>query len=1017
MRAVGWLLGGCLLGLVVAAPPLPAQYFGRNKVNYEAFKFDVLESEHFNIYYYPQERPAAEQAGRMAERWYARYSKLLNHQLHGRQAVILYASHPEFEQTNAIAGELGEGTGGVTEVLKRRIVLPLGSSLEQTNHVIGHELVHAFQYDMTGQGLGASFRVPGAARLPLWFIEGMAEYMSLGPVDPNTAMWLRDAVMHKKLPTMHQLYDPNFFPYRYGQAFWAFIAGRYGDPMIGEILRRAGRAGDAELALRSISGISGDSLAKQWHNEVEESYLPLQAATKPVESYGKLLVGGEKRPGLNVSPALSPDGEKVVFFSERDLFSIDLYLANAHTGEVEKRIIQTALDPHFQSLEFISSSGAWDSEGKRLAFGAVSGGRAVLSILDVDHHRTEREVPLPELGEVFNPTWSPDGRYVAFAALANGLSDLFRYDLVANKLERLTNDAYADLEPVLSPDGTQLAFVTDRFTTSLDSLTFSGYSLALMDLRTGAIQKLPSFPDAKNIDPQWSPDGRSLFFISDRNGVSNVYRLDLAPPGQEGRLSQITNLYTGASGITDLSPAISVARNSGRLVVSIYSASGYSLYAIDSAAALAGEPLSPPLARVNPAVLPPQDRISAELLTALHDPATGLPPDSSFTVKPYHPNLSLDYVSQPSVAVAADRFGTYVGGGIAMYWSDMLGNHNLVTALQANGGFRDVSALVGYLNLAHRWNWGLVAQQVPYYSGAYGISTGTVAGTPAYIEQQELYRQTNREVAFTTQYPFNTAQRLEFTAGVANSSFSHEIETRVTTAGGGFLIYDSTARLPSPPSITMGTATVALVYDASFFGATSPILGQRYRLEVSPATGSLNWVSLLADYRRYVMPLRPFTLAFRAMHYGRYGSGSEDARLTPLYIGYPSLVRGYDLGSFSGNECTGSISCPAFDRLLGSRLFVGNLELRFPLLGLLGLGRGYYGALPIETALFADGGVAYCTDDNPNFCSGDNRAVYSAGAALRVNIMGYAIGEIDFVKPFQRPQKGWYVELSLTPGF
>src|SRR6185436_17439774 len=108
----------------------------------------------------------------------------------------------EFEQTNAIAGELGEGTGGVTEVLKRRIVLPLGSSLEQTNHVIGHELVHAFQYDMTGQGLGANFRVPGAARLPLWFIEGMAEYMSLGPVDANTAMWLRDAVLHKKLPTM-----------------------------------------------------------------------------------------------------------------------------------------------------------------------------------------------------------------------------------------------------------------------------------------------------------------------------------------------------------------------------------------------------------------------------------------------------------------------------------------------------------------------------------------------------------------------------------------------------------------------------------------------------------------------------------------------------------------------------------------------------------------------------------------------------------------------------------------------
>jgi len=164
------------------------------------------------------------------------------------------------------------------------------------------------------------------------------------------------------------------------------------------------------------------------------------------------------------------------------------------------------------------------------------------------------------------------------------------------------------------------------------------------------------------------------------------------------------------------------------------------------------------------------------------------------------------------------------------------------------------------------------------------------------------------------------------------------------------------------------------------------------------------------------MPLRPFTLAGRVLHYGRYGSGAEDPRLTPLFLGYPSLIRGYDIGSFSASECTTS-ACPVFDRLLGSRLFVGNLELRFPLLGLLGLGSGYYGAFPIETALFADGGLAYCTHDHSLFCNGDNRAVYSAGAALRINLFGYAIGEVDYVRPFQRPDKGWYWELSLSPGF
>jgi len=180
----------------------------------------------------------------------------------------------------------------------------------------------------------------------------------------------------------------------------------------------------------------------------------------------------------------------------------------------------------------------------------------------------------------------------------------------------------------------------------------------------------------------------------------------------------------------------------------------------------------------------------------------------------------------------------------------------------------------------------------------------------------------------------------------------------------------------------------------------------------------INWVGVLGDFRKYVMPLRPFTLAARVLHYGRYGSGAEDPRLAPLFLGYPSLVRGYDYGSFSAAECPiNSNTCPAFDRLLGSRLLVGNLELRFPLLGVLGVGSGYYGAFPIEAALFADGGVAYCSGNNALFCNGDNRAVSSAGFALRVNLLGYAIGELDVVKPFQRPDKGWYLQFSLTPGF
>ena len=173
------------LGVTLTWSIAEAQYFGRNKVQYRQFTFEVLKTEHFDIYFYPQERDAAGHAARMAERWYSRLSRLLGQDLRGRQPVILYASHPDFEQTNAISGMIDEGIGGVTEALKRRVILPLGGTLAETDHVLGHELVHAFQYDVASRGTRQP-RGSSLERLPLWFIEGMAEYLSIGPVDPHT---------------------------------------------------------------------------------------------------------------------------------------------------------------------------------------------------------------------------------------------------------------------------------------------------------------------------------------------------------------------------------------------------------------------------------------------------------------------------------------------------------------------------------------------------------------------------------------------------------------------------------------------------------------------------------------------------------------------------------------------------------------------------------------------------------------------------------------------------------------
>jgi len=228
-----------VLTVGVLVPSLNAQYYGRNKVQYQKFNFKVMKTRHFDIYFYLEDEQTVKLAGLMAERWYARLSRMFNYEIRTRQPLVLYASGPEFQQTTVIPELMGEGTGGVTESFKRRIVLPYGPSLAETDHVIGHELVHAFQYDIMAQGHSDAARQTDATlRMPLWFIEGMAEYLSIGSVDPNTAMWMRDAVRRKDLPTVSKLENYyKYFPYRWGQALWAYIAGRWGDEVIGKMMK------------------------------------------------------------------------------------------------------------------------------------------------------------------------------------------------------------------------------------------------------------------------------------------------------------------------------------------------------------------------------------------------------------------------------------------------------------------------------------------------------------------------------------------------------------------------------------------------------------------------------------------------------------------------------------------------------------------------------------------------------------------------------------------------------------
>src|SRR5260370_25365628 len=180
----------------------------------------------------------------MAERAYGRLSRILHHQFESRKPVSLHVSKSGFQETNVVDAT-GEGLGGVTDFFKHRAVLPFTGSYAEFEHVLQHEMVHQFQYDVFSRGRpGAGVQTLMSVNPPLWFMEGMAEYLSRGPIDPETAMWLRDAALAGHLPSIEAMTtDPGIFPDRSGHARWAYIGSQWGDEVIGEILQSSANTG------------------------------------------------------------------------------------------------------------------------------------------------------------------------------------------------------------------------------------------------------------------------------------------------------------------------------------------------------------------------------------------------------------------------------------------------------------------------------------------------------------------------------------------------------------------------------------------------------------------------------------------------------------------------------------------------------------------------------------------------------------------------------------------------------
>lgn len=522
--------------------------FGKNKVQYKKFDWQFIQTSHFDIYYAQNGYDLASFAAEAAEDSYDSIRKLLRYEINNRISIVIHNSHNEFQQTNVIGEYLEEGIGGVTELFKNRMVVPFEGNYQLFRHVIHHELVHAVLNDMFyGGSIQALLASRSPLQLPGWMNEGLAEYAAL-KWDTNSDMFLRDATIHNYLPPIEYL--DGYFAYRGGQSVWHYIATKYGEGKIADIMNRIKGTRNVDQGFRTTIGLSIKELSERWQKEQKVLYWPDIAKREEPSEYARKLTDHTKDENFyNTSPAISPQGDRIAFISDRADY-LDVYLMSATDGEILKKLVDGQRTSNFEELHLLTPGITWSPDGKKIALAVKAGATDAIMIIDVDSGDEEKLTF--DLDGIFSVDWSPDGNLLTFVGLKSPQTDIYVYNFRTKELRNLTNDLFSDADPVIAPDNKTVYYCSDRkdepdgrlpASPELNSFDFSGHDLFSISMETGVIRKVGGTKNSNESSPVVSPDGKKLLYISDRNGIGNIYELDLTTHEDRPITNSLTGIY------------------------------------------------------------------------------------------------------------------------------------------------------------------------------------------------------------------------------------------------------------------------------------------------------------------------------------------------------------------------------------------------------------------------------------------------------------------------------------------
>ena len=969
-----------ILAVALVAQVASAQEgnFGKNKVQYKNFTWYFIQTRHFDIYFSDGGEYLANFTAAAAESAYTMISRSFRYHINNRIPIMVYNSHNEFQQTNVISEYMEEGIGGVTELFKNRVVLPFEGSYRMFRHVIHHELVHAVINDMFyGGSIQSIISNNVRIQLPLWFNEGLAEYEALG-WDTNSDMFMRDAALHTYLPPIEYL--SGYFAYRGGQSVWFYIANKYGEQKIAEILNRIKGAHSVELGFKSTLGLSVEELNERWQKEQKVLYWPDIAKREDPADFATQLTKHVKDGNFyNTSPTISPQGDKIAFISDRDDY-FDVFVMSTIDRKV-KKIVDGQRSKNFEELHLLTPGISWSPNGKKVALAVKSGERDAIFLVDVasgDEEKLEFE-----LDGIFSVVWSPVGNKLAFVGNKEERSDIYVYDMDTKNLDNLTDDCFSDADPTWGPDGKSIYFSSDRraFVDHADiprkfkmsRYDFSQLDLYSVNLDSRAIKRITDFPGSDETSPVLSPDGKKMLYVSDRNGISNIYERNLET--NEDR--PVTNSVTGVM-------QLSLSSDGNKLTFSALNEAGFDIYLMKT-------PFQKKLAVTE---LEPTEYVKRKQRTMQKSvPVPAKMADSSAaarsekdSVSVYGDNVRIDFhnyvftepaqtapvqvepdYSEPGFDIADSvdengnlrankyklnfspdivygnaAFSTFYGvqGTTMMAFSDMLGDHQIYFLTNLLLDLKNSDYVLAYYYLPLKIDYGFQAfhsARFLYLTDSYG--------------DYALYRFRNWGMSLSASYPLDKFNRTEL--GMMWLNLSREN-------------IDYTAEVTQQRSMIV--PQISYVHDNTMWGFTAPNNGTRYNVTamVSPKVGSdaLDFQTVTFDYRTYMRFWHDNSFVIRWS-----GGASMGPNAQKFFIGGTDgwINREFDSGGIPiENVEDYAFLTPVlplrgynYNVRMGTKYALMNYEVRYPLIRYLVTGGLPIALQNITGAAFVDAGSCW----------------------------------------------------------